>query len=684
MPFPLFKKKKSINIRVSTLDADLEFTVSNQVKAQVVFDLICRTIGLRETWYFGLAFHDVKKRFTWIKLDKKLLNHAIPKPVNGDKLELKFLAKFYPESMEDELIQEVTRHLFFLQIQHLILSEDLYCPPEASVLLASFAVQAKYGDYDPEIHAPGFVEIQELLPKRVIDQFQMSKTMWEEKITSWYTEHRGLTRDEAELEYLKIAQDLEMCGVSYFSIKNRKGTSLWLGINAVSVSVYEKENQLHPIVSFQWSELSDMLFNDNKFTIKQNPSSRSATLRRTQSTSAEESSPADMIDMNKNDFIFFTDEPGINKLILELCRGNHDLFMQRRKVDSMEIQQMKSQAQEEKARKQMERARLLREKDEREKILMEKEELERKLKEMQDESKAALDALSRSEETAELLAEKAKVAEEEAMLLKRKANHSEQEMQRVKTEFAKTQEANIQLQQKLQNYDLMTHQLREESRSKSSEADNLRDELRKAKQAQADAKEKLSQIANSSHTSTQESNGTTYMYTAGGPLMTSTPAPGTHTHNGSNSNSTQITSQHLSLIQSVTVAPLNTTANGSPPAYSSGNGGGATAPFTTAPPIDNGVNVTATPAIQGGQNYMQQLTQEIEKERVEYQAKSRHIEQQLAALKSEIEDLKVDEKMTTFDHLHTESSLKGGSKYSTLNKSQEATPQQRVQLYDGL
>lgn len=36
--------------------------------------------------------------------------------------------------------------------------------------------------------------------------------------------------------------------------------------------------------------------------------------------------------------------------ILDLCIGNHDLFMRRRKPDSMEVQQMKTQAKEEKSR----------------------------------------------------------------------------------------------------------------------------------------------------------------------------------------------------------------------------------------------------------------------------------------------------------------------------------------------
>lgn len=54
-----------------------------------------------------------------------------------------FLAKFYPEEVAEELVQEVTQHLFFLQVKQAILSMDIYCPPEASVLLASYAVQAK-------------------------------------------------------------------------------------------------------------------------------------------------------------------------------------------------------------------------------------------------------------------------------------------------------------------------------------------------------------------------------------------------------------------------------------------------------------------------------------------------------------------------------------------------------------
>ena len=76
--------------------------------------------------------------------------------------------KFYPEDVSEELVQEITQHLFFLQVKQQILDMEIYCPPEASVLLASYAVQAKFGDYDESVYKPGFLAEERLLPQRVI------------------------------------------------------------------------------------------------------------------------------------------------------------------------------------------------------------------------------------------------------------------------------------------------------------------------------------------------------------------------------------------------------------------------------------------------------------------------------------------------------------------------------------
>jgi merlin protein len=51
--------------------------------------------------------------------------------------------KFYPEDITNELIQDITRHLFYLQVKQDILNMDIYCPPDTAAHLASLALQAK-------------------------------------------------------------------------------------------------------------------------------------------------------------------------------------------------------------------------------------------------------------------------------------------------------------------------------------------------------------------------------------------------------------------------------------------------------------------------------------------------------------------------------------------------------------
>lgn len=81
-------------------------------------------------------------------------------------MQFRFRAKFYPEDASEELIQDITQKLFFLQVKDGILSDNVYCPPESAVLLASYSVQAKFGDFNKEVHQPGYLASERLLPKR--------------------------------------------------------------------------------------------------------------------------------------------------------------------------------------------------------------------------------------------------------------------------------------------------------------------------------------------------------------------------------------------------------------------------------------------------------------------------------------------------------------------------------------
>eukprot|EP00072_Mus_musculus_P042224 XP_006514637.1 PREDICTED: merlin isoform X8 [Mus musculus] len=486
MSFSSLKRKqpKTFTVRIVTMDAEMEFNCEMKWKGKDLFDLVCRTLGLRETWFFGLQY-TIKDTVAWLKMDKK--------------------------------------------VKKQILDEKVYCPPEASVLLASYAVQAKYGDYDPSVHKRGFLAQEELLPKRVINLYQMTPEMWEERITAWYAEHRGRARDEAEMEYLKIAQDLEMYGVNYFTIR---------------------------------------------FTIKP-------------------------LDKKIDVFKFNSSKLRVNKLILQLCIGNHDLFMRRRKADSLEVQQMKAQAREEKARKQMERQRLAREKQMREEAERTRDELERRLLQMKEEATMANEALMRSEETADLLAEKAQITEEEAKLLAQKAAEAEQEMQRIKATAIRTEEEKRLMEQKVLEAEVLALKMAEESERRAKEADQLKQDLQEAREAERRAKQKLLEIATKP----------TY------PPMNPIPPP-------------------------------------------------------LPPDIPSFDIIADSLSFDFKDTDMKRLSMEIEKEKVEYMEKSKHLQEQLNELKTEIEALKLKERETALDVLHSESSDRGGpsSKHNTIKK----------------
>ena len=51
----------------------------------------------------------------------------------------------------------------------------------------------QYGDYDPSNYKPGMLSSDDLLPQRVIDQYQMTPEMWEDRIKEWYADHKGMS-----------------------------------------------------------------------------------------------------------------------------------------------------------------------------------------------------------------------------------------------------------------------------------------------------------------------------------------------------------------------------------------------------------------------------------------------------------------------------------------------------------
>lgn len=140
--------------------------------------------------------------------------------------------------------------------------------------------------------------------------------------------------------------------------------------------------RMTPKIGFPWSEIRNISFNDKKFVIKaidkKSPVSRILlymvliniffspqmskfwpfilTKQNNINKKTLKNAPSpDCLTFVLKDFVFYVPRLRINKRILALCIGNHDLYMRRRKPDTIEVQQMKAQAREERSKRQLEK-----------------------------------------------------------------------------------------------------------------------------------------------------------------------------------------------------------------------------------------------------------------------------------------------------------------------------------------
>ncbi|MEE6476148.1 hypothetical protein FKM82_010994 [Ascaphus truei] len=584
---------KPVNVRVTTVDAELEFAIQPNTTGKQLFDQVVKTVGLREVWYFGLQHMDNKGFPTWLKLDKKVSSQEVKKE---NPLQFKFRAKFFPEDVSEELVQDITQKLFFLQVKEGILSDEVYCPPETAVLLGSYAVQAKFGDYNRETHKSGYLNSERLLPQRVLDQHKLSRDQWEERIEVWHSEHRGMLKEESMLEYLKIAQDLEMYGINYFDIKNKKGTDLWLGVDSLGLNIYEHEDKLTPKIGFPWSEIRNISFNDKKFIIKP-------------------------IDKKAPDFVFYAPRLRINKRILQLCMGNHELYMRRRKPDTIEVQQMRAQAKEEKLHKQLERQQLENEKKkreavekEKEQMIREKEQLMLRLHDYEEQTKRAERELSEQIQRARELEEERRRAQLEAERLeteRKAALRAKEDLERQAVDQMKSQE---QLASELAEYTARITLLEEARRNKEEEAGEWQLRAREAQSDLLRTKEELHMV------------------------MSTPPLP-------------------------------------PPPVYE------PIREYVRENLQEDGMEHTGYSAEFTNDGF---LDDRKEEQRITEAEKNERVQRQLMALTNELSQARDDTKKTHNDVLHTENVRVGRDKYKTLRQIRQGNTKQRIDEFEAM
>ncbi|XP_078070170.1 tyrosine-protein phosphatase non-receptor type 13 isoform X2 [Mustelus asterias] len=252
----------------------LELTCDTKSTCKDVFDMVVAHIGLVEHHFFSLAYLK-ENEFFFVTPDCKLSKVA-PEGWKEAKKKNRITAnfilflriKFFVEDIG--LIQHtLTRHQYYLQLRRDILEERLHCNDETALLLASLALQAEFGDYQPEFHGMSYFRLEHYLPVGVMESLEESYV--KEELPKLHVTYCGATETESELEFLKVCQKLPEYGVLFYRVQPEKKslTGINLGICSRGVIVYEIQNGNRTVVlRFPWRDTKKIAFTKKKITLQ--------------------------------------------------------------------------------------------------------------------------------------------------------------------------------------------------------------------------------------------------------------------------------------------------------------------------------------------------------------------------------------------------------------------------------
>uniref|UniRef100_A0A8K9WU95 FERM, ARHGEF and pleckstrin domain-containing protein 1 n=1 Tax=Oncorhynchus mykiss TaxID=8022 RepID=A0A8K9WU95_ONCMY len=170
---------------------------------------------------------------------------------------LRFVVKFFPPD-HTQLLEELTRYLFALQVKHDLACGRLACNDSSAALLVSHIIQSEIGDFEESQSR------QHLLNNSYIpDQVALI-----DRIMEFHSKNVGQTPAESDYQLLEVARRLELYGVRLHPAKDREGSKLSLAVAHTGVLVFQGHTKIN---AFNWSKVRKLSFKRKRFLIKLRP-----------------------------------------------------------------------------------------------------------------------------------------------------------------------------------------------------------------------------------------------------------------------------------------------------------------------------------------------------------------------------------------------------------------------------
>ncbi|XP_005452932.1 FERM, ARHGEF and pleckstrin domain-containing protein 1 isoform X1 [Oreochromis niloticus] len=251
---PAMPPGRHVTIRVRMLDDTEElFDISQKASGKVLFDLVCSHMNLIEGDYFGLEFQNQQKMMVWLDHIKPIIKQ-LRRPKHTI---LRFSVKFFPPD-HAQLLEELTRYLFALQIKQDLYCGRLTCNDTSAALMVSYIIQSEIGDFE-ESQCRSHLLNNNYIP----DQMPLI-----DKIMEFHSKNIGQTPAESDYHLLEVARRLEMYGIRLHPAKDREGTKLSLTVAHTGVLVFQGHTKIN---AFNWSKVRKLSFKRKRFLIKLRP-----------------------------------------------------------------------------------------------------------------------------------------------------------------------------------------------------------------------------------------------------------------------------------------------------------------------------------------------------------------------------------------------------------------------------